>query len=74
MVLRLDVIVKRLDPEKRLDSGQELFPVKGFGQKIVGACFDAADPIGHIVQRRQHHHRQEAGGFIGANILADFVP
>ena len=49
MVLCLDVIVQRLDPEKRLDAGQQLFPVKGFAQKIVGACFDAADPIGNVV-------------------------
>jgi hypothetical protein len=30
MVLRFDVIVERLDPEERLDSGEKLFPVYGF--------------------------------------------
>ena len=51
-VLRLDVIIKRLDPEKGLDTGKELLPVKWFGQEVVGACFDAADPMGHIMKSR----------------------
>jgi hypothetical protein len=70
----LNVIVQRLDPEQGLDAGQQLFPVKGFGQKIIGACFDAADPMGNIVQGRQHHHRQEASRGVRANLLADLIP
>ena len=48
LVLRLDVIVERLDPEERLDSSQKLLPVYRFAQKVVGPRFDPANPIGHI--------------------------
>ena len=74
MVLRLDVIMERLDPEERLDSRQKLFAVNGFAQKIVGACFDPANSISHVGERGQHHNGKEAGGFIRADMLANFVP
>ena len=73
-VLRLNLIVERLDPEKRLDPGQELLAVKGFTQKIVGARFDPANPVGDLAEHRQHHDRQEATGLISADTLADLVP
>ena len=74
MVLRLNVIVERLDPKERLDSRQQLFPVYGLAQKIVGPRFDPANSVGHIGERGQHHHGKETGGFIRADMLANFVP
>ena len=57
VVLRLDVIVERLDPEERLDSRQQLFAVNGFAQKIVGPCFDAANSISHVGERGRASRR-----------------
>src|SRR5688572_2021694 len=74
MVFRLNVIVERLDPEERLDSCKKLLPVHGFAQKIVGPCFDSADSVGNIGQSGQHHDGKEAGGFICADMLTNFVP
>src|SRR6516165_10699784 len=72
-VLRINVVVESLNSEKRLDPGEELFAIKRFAQKVVGACLYAADPVGHVAQGRQDYDRQETGGLIGADALADLV-
>ena len=43
-----------------------------FGQKIVGACFEAAHAIGRAVQRRNYNHGNEMGYRVGFQPAADF--
>src|SRR3989442_12555256 len=67
--LCFNVIMERLDPEQRLDPGQELLFVKRLGQKVVGPCFDAADTVAFVAEGRQHHDREQTGGLISADTL-----
>ena len=71
--LRLHGVVEGLDAQQRPHPREQLGRVDGFAQEVVGAGFQAFDPLLRGIQRRHHHHRQDAGVGIRAQRLAHFV-
>ena len=42
------------------------------GEEIVGAGLEPLDPVGRLIQRRDHHHRHVVGGEAGLQAPAHF--
>ena len=63
-----------LQADQRAHPREQRGVVDRFGQKLVGARFEAAQPIGDIGQRGHHDHRYVGGMRVGLEPAADLEP
>ena len=51
------LVVQHLETSEALNARDEGDIVDGFGEEIVGAAFEALDPVGWLIERRDHDDR-----------------
>jgi hypothetical protein len=68
-----ELVVEHLDPEQRLDAGQELGLVDGLAQEVVGARLDPLHTLLGGIERRHHDDRQHRRCGVLPDLAADVV-
>jgi hypothetical protein len=71
--LALHGVVQLLHAHEGADPGQELGLVHGLGEKVVGPRFEPLDPLLRGIERGDHHHGQDPGGRVVADLATDLV-
>ena len=69
----LQLVLQRLHPQERAHAREQLLPVDGLRQEIVGAGFQSLDALALRVERRHQDQRQERGLGRGAQPPAKIV-
>jgi hypothetical protein len=63
-----------LEPRQRTHAGDQRQFRDRLGQKVVGPGFEPAHPVGRLIERGNHDHRNMMGDGVGLQPPADFEP